>query len=185
MSSPPDRAPRTRVGFSYPGINNQILTGSPDYGARILINGDPGKGCSSDLHAAVQHLRRSQGPAVNSTGLESGQNYMRGCPDHVWDFAIARNIRFGGGRQLQLRLEMFNAFGEVIITGRNSHRAVREPAGSDARSRTCRTTPTARHVRSSRARAARDSASPPAHAICERSRRRSGSRSRDEDTENG
>jgi hypothetical protein len=36
------------------------------------------------------------------------------------DFAIARNIRLGGARSLQLRLEMFNAFNNVIITGRNA-----------------------------------------------------------------
>ncbi len=112
-------APYT-VGFSYPGINNQIMTGSPDYGARILITGDPGKGCSSDMTRQF-NTAAFMGPAVNSNGLESGQNYMRGCPDHVWDFAIARLIRFGGGRTLQLRLEMFNAFSEVIITGRQTN----------------------------------------------------------------
>ena len=46
---------------------------------------------------------------------------MRGCPDNVWDFAVARNIRFGGGRQLQLRMEMFNAFNAAIVNGRNSN----------------------------------------------------------------
>ena len=111
-------APYT-VGFSYPGITNQIMTGSPDYAARTLINGDTGKGCSSDYQRQFKAGAFS-GPQAGSNGLESGQNYMRGCPDHVWDFAIARNIRLGAARSLQLRLEMFNAFNEVIITGRNS-----------------------------------------------------------------
>ncbi len=99
---------------------DQILTGSPDYGARILVNGDPGKGCSSD-YTRQFNTGVFQGQTTHSNGLESGQNFMRGCPDHVWDFAIARNIRVGGGRLLQLRLEMFNAFNEVIITGRNAN----------------------------------------------------------------
>ena len=52
--------------------------------------------------------------------LESGLNYMRGCPDRTFDFAIARNINMGGNRQLQLRAELYNAFNAVIINGRNS-----------------------------------------------------------------
>ena len=31
------------------------LTGSPDYGARIIVVGDPGKGCSDDPVPPVQH----------------------------------------------------------------------------------------------------------------------------------
>ena len=168
------------MGFSYPGINNQIMTGSPDYGARILINGDPGKGCSSD-YTRQFNTSAFKGPGVNSTGLESGQNYMRSCPDHVWDFAIARNIRFGGGRQLQLRLEMFNAFSEVVLTGRNTTAqfvSLQDPntitnlpynADGTPRPELC-------------ARAARDSAWRPARVTCERSRRRSDSHFR-RDTE--
>jgi hypothetical protein len=106
-------------GFSIPGINNQILTGSPDYGARVIMTGDPGKGCSSDYQKQFA-TNVFMAPTTNSDGLESGQNFMRGCPDHVWDFAVARNIRLGGARSLQIRVEMFNAFNEVIITGRNA-----------------------------------------------------------------
>ena len=36
------------------------------------------------------------------------------------DLAIARNIRLGGGRSLQLRVDMFNAPNQAIITGRNT-----------------------------------------------------------------
>jgi hypothetical protein len=41
-----------------------------------------------------------------------------GCADHTVDLAIARNIRLGGGRQVQLRLDAFNAFNTVVYTGR-------------------------------------------------------------------
>ena len=60
------------------------------------------------------------GPTFNSLGLESGRNVLVGCPDHTLDLAIARNIRLGGGRQVQLRLDAFNALNRYIITGRQT-----------------------------------------------------------------
>ena len=40
---------RYDLGYSYnTGGSNQNLTGSPDYGARLVLTGDPGKGCSSN-----------------------------------------------------------------------------------------------------------------------------------------
>ena len=112
-------APYT-VGYSYQGgIGAPILTGTPNYNARIIITGDPGKGCSSDLTRQFNTSAFS-GPQPGSLGLESGLNYMRGCPDKTFDFAIARNISLGGNRQLQLRAELYNAFNSVIINGRNA-----------------------------------------------------------------
>ena len=43
---------------------------------------------------------------------------MRGCFSSVLDLAIARNIRLGGGRNLQVRVDMFNAPNTAGITGR-------------------------------------------------------------------
>ena len=67
------------VGFNYQnGGGNVNLTGSPDYGARVRVVGDPGSGCSSD---PLQQFTTSafQGPTFNSVGLESGADYLRGC----------------------------------------------------------------------------------------------------------
>ena len=88
-----DRARATTIGYTYQnGGGNVNLTGSPNYAARILIIGDPGSGCSSDQYK--QFTRRAfPGPLSGSMGLESGRNYMVGCPDHTLDLAIARNIR--------------------------------------------------------------------------------------------
>ena len=57
---------------------------------------------------------------IDDDGLESGQNYMIGCPQALFDFAIARNIRMGSGRNLQLRVDVYNAFNTVFYTGRNT-----------------------------------------------------------------
>jgi hypothetical protein len=108
------------LGFSYQNNGSNVnLTGSPDYGARIVYVGDPGSGCSSDQYAQF-NTASVTGPGFNSTGLESGRNLLRGCADHTVDLALARNIRIGGGRQVQLRLDAFNAFNTVIFSGRNS-----------------------------------------------------------------
>jgi hypothetical protein len=111
---------RYDLNYSYNANGGSVnLTGSPDYGARIVYVGNPGSGCSSNQY--VQFNTASvTGPTYNSLGLESGRNVLVGCPDHTLDLAIARNIRFGGTRQIQLRLDAFNALNSVIITGRQN-----------------------------------------------------------------
>ena len=108
------------AGFSYQnGGGNVNLTGSPDYGARIVLAGAPGSGCDSN---PLQQFNTAafQGPAVGSVGLESSSGYLRGCFSSIFDLAIARNIRIGGNRNIQIRAEMFNAPNSAIITNRNT-----------------------------------------------------------------
>ncbi len=108
------------AAFSYQSGGGSVnLTGSPSYGARIRLVGDPGNGCSSD---PLRQFNTSafNGPLTNSLGLESGADYLRGCFTSVLDLSIARNIRLGGSRNIQLRADMFNAPNSAIITGRNS-----------------------------------------------------------------
>jgi Carboxypeptidase regulatory-like domain len=108
------------INFTYQsGGSSANLTGSPDYGARIRIAGDPGSGCSSDVYRQFE-TSVFQGPLVGSVGLESGNAYMKSCFSSVLDLSIARNIRLGGSKQIQLRVDMFNAPNAAIITGRNS-----------------------------------------------------------------
>jgi hypothetical protein len=101
------------------GNANVNLTGSPDFGPRILLVGDPGMGCSSDPYRQF-NTAAFEGPPVGSTGLESGNDYLSGCFNSVWDMSIARNIRLGGNRTLQLRVDMFNAFNEARVTNRHT-----------------------------------------------------------------
>ena len=101
------------------GGGNVNLTGSPDYGARIRIAGDTGAGCSGDVYRQF-NTAAFQGPVAPSLGLESGNGYLRGCFSSVLDLSLARNIRLGGGRIVQFRVDAFNAPNQAGITGRNT-----------------------------------------------------------------
>jgi hypothetical protein len=103
------------------------LTGSPDYAARVRIVGDPGSGCSNDMYRQF-NASAFQGPLTNSNGLESPAGYLRGCFQSAFDLTIARNIRLGGARNLQLRVDMFNAPNQAIVTGRNATMNLTNPS---------------------------------------------------------
>ncbi|MCX6544515.1 MAG: TonB-dependent receptor [Acidobacteria bacterium] len=109
------------------GGGNLNLTGSPDFAARVLVIGDPGQGCSSDplrqFNAAA-----FQGPAVGSVGLESGNNYVYGCFQQSLDLSINKTISLGGRRNVQLRLDIFNAPNFGNITGRNTTMNLNSPS---------------------------------------------------------
>jgi hypothetical protein len=79
----------------------------------------PEKGCTSNQYGQF-NVNAVTGPTFNSLGLESGRNVMIGCPDHTLDLAVARNIRLGGGRNFQIRLDAFNALNSYVINNRNA-----------------------------------------------------------------
>jgi len=64
---------------------------------------------------------------MGSVGLESGADYLRGCFQSTLDLSIARSIRFNSNRQLQLRVDVFNAPNQGIVTGRNTTLSVASP----------------------------------------------------------
>jgi len=78
-----------------------------------------GGGCSDNVHKQFD-TSAFRGPSTNSVGLESGAGYLRGCFQSVLDLSLARTIRLNGGRNIQLRVDAFNAPNSAIITGRNS-----------------------------------------------------------------
>ena len=98
---------------------NVNMTGSPDYGARIPFVGDPGSGCSGDQYVQF-NTAAVTGPKYGSLGLESGRNIMRACPNKIVDLSLSRDIRLGGSRGLELRLDLFNAFNTVVINNRQN-----------------------------------------------------------------
>ncbi len=108
------------VTYSYQNNGQSVnLTGSPDYAARIIYLGDPGSGCSSNQYAQFD-TSAVAGPGYFSDGLESGRNSMRGCMQRDIDISLARNIRLGGGRAVQVRMDAFNAFNLVNFTNRQN-----------------------------------------------------------------
>jgi hypothetical protein len=108
------------VGYGYQSGGSSVnLTGSPDFPARIRVAGDPGSGCSGDPLRQF-NVAAFQGPLVGSTGLESGNDYVSSCFQSSTDLAIARTVRLGGSRSVQLRIDLFNAFNQAAITNRNT-----------------------------------------------------------------
>jgi hypothetical protein len=109
-----------KYDLCYSYLNNGAnvnITGSPDYAAKIVYLGDPGKGCSDNQYGQF-NTASVTGPGYNSVGLESGRNILSPCPDKTIDLSPARNIKVGGGRQLQFRLDAYNAFNVVVINNR-------------------------------------------------------------------
>jgi hypothetical protein len=120
------------VGYTYANNGtNTNLTGSPDYAARIRIVGDPGSGCSND---PLRQFTASgfAGPQPGSVGLESGNGYLRGCFQSALDLSIARRIPLAGTKAVQLRVDIFNAPNQAIVTGRNTTMNLASPAGAAA-----------------------------------------------------
>jgi hypothetical protein len=128
---------RYDLSYSYQSNGNAVnLVGSPDYGnngtgARIIYNGDPGSGCSSNQYKQFDTSIVS-GPTYNSTGMESGRNVMVGCPDHTFDVAVARNIPFKG-KNVQVRVDAFNLFNTAIVTGRQTQIQFNSPTDQTIR----------------------------------------------------
>jgi hypothetical protein len=116
------------VTHSYSSGGSSLnLTGSNDFAPRVRIVGDPGSGCSSDPYRQF-NAAAFQGPLPNSVGLESPSGYLRGCFQSAFDLSIARNIRLGGARNVQLRVDMFNAPNQAIVTARNTTMNLVSPA---------------------------------------------------------
>ncbi len=108
------------VGYNYQnGGGSTNITGSPDYAGRVRIVGDPGGGCGRN---PLQQFNPSafQGPLYNSVGLESSNAYLHECFVSTLDLSIARTIRMGGAKNLQLRLDVFNAPNSATVTDRAS-----------------------------------------------------------------
>lgn len=111
---------------------NVNLTGSPDYAARVVIAGDPGRGCSGDRYRQFATDAFS-GPLPGSLGLESGRNVLGGCADKTTDLSLARTIRIGGGRAVQVRADVFNAFNTVVYNGRVTQLQLVSPTNQTVR----------------------------------------------------
>jgi len=109
------------IGYTYTSNGNNIdITGSPDFGGRVVITGDPGSGCSKDPLKQFNSAA-FKGPTANSVGLESGSGYLKGCFVHSTDLSISRAlVRSEKGLSVTVRLDLFNAFNQAAVTNRNT-----------------------------------------------------------------
>jgi hypothetical protein len=125
----PANASNGRYDITYTYQNNGAnvnLTGSPDYAAKIVYVGDPGTGCSDNQYAQF-NAAAVKGPTYNSVGLESGRFLLGGCMNKTIDMAIGKNIRLGGVKTLQFRLDVYNFFNTVVINDRVTNVIYRSP----------------------------------------------------------
>ena len=53
------------------------ITGSPDWGGRVILPGGFGGGCSADQYSQFD-ASVVRGPGYGSVGMESARNTMRG-----------------------------------------------------------------------------------------------------------
>jgi hypothetical protein len=123
------------IGYQYQtGGSNINLTGSPSYAARtVIVPGvDMGSGCSDNQYSQF-NVNAFAGPLPGSQGLESGQNYLVGCPDHTIDLTLVRNFRLGGGRAIQIRADAFNAFNVLVYNGRQTTLQLVSPTNQTVR----------------------------------------------------
>jgi hypothetical protein len=121
------------LSYTYQNNGQNVnLTGSPDYAARIVYNGDPGSGCSDNQYAQF-NASVVAGPTYSSNGLESGRNILQGCPNKRIDLALVRNFRLGGGRQASFRVDAFNAFNILVYTGRQTQLQLTNPVDQGIR----------------------------------------------------
>lgn len=114
------------IGYTYRTGGGAALTGSPDYVARIVIDGDGGAGCSGNQYAQFD-VTRFHGPQPGSVGLESGRGVMHGCPDHRIDVALQRTFRILK-KDLIIRMDVFNVFNTLIYTGRQTVAEFQSPS---------------------------------------------------------
>jgi hypothetical protein len=121
------------LGYSYNSAGSSVnITGSPDWGGRVILGNNPGSGCSSNQFGQFTGTAVT-GPGYNSLSMESGRNYMRYCPNENVDLALSRRIRFGKvfteTRRLEFRADIFNALNTVIINGVSTTATFNTPTG--------------------------------------------------------
>lgn len=96
------------LGVTVSGVNNQNVTGSFTEGFRPVLLGDPGSGHTSDPYAMVPYQVIGM-PQIGTLGFDSGRNYLTRAPLNNLDLSLQKNIRLGGTRQAQIRIDAFNA----------------------------------------------------------------------------
>jgi hypothetical protein len=105
------------------------ITGSPDYGGKVVLGNNLGSGCSDNQFGQFS-ASSVTGPTYGSVGLESGRNYLRGCANRNVDTSVIRRFRFWKfqeSRRFEFRADIFNTLNRVLINGRNGTATFNNP----------------------------------------------------------
>ncbi|MBV9081845.1 MAG: hypothetical protein JOZ62_04155, partial [Acidobacteriaceae bacterium] len=111
------------------GYGNAQLTGSPDFGARLRIAGNPYSGTSDSPYNRL-NAAAFLPPQPGSLGLESGINYLRNPGLDNWDLSVQRSIPFGEKLHVELRADAFNVFNHPQFNGINSSVSFASPTST-------------------------------------------------------
>ncbi|HLK62335.1 MAG TPA: carboxypeptidase regulatory-like domain-containing protein [Bryobacteraceae bacterium] len=118
------------LGYSYQSNGGSVnITGSPDFGGRVVLGNNLGSGCSGNQFAQFNGAAVT-GPTYGSVGMESGINYLRGCPTTIADAAIVRRFHFWKFREsktFEFRADIFNALNSAAITARQGTATFNNP----------------------------------------------------------
>ena len=107
------------VGYSISGIGNSNLTGTPDFGARIVVTCDPGHGSSSDPYRQI-NTDCFAPPKTGSNGTESARFFVWAPPIVNLDMSVSKVFPVGKRVKMEVRLDMFNALNHTQFTGVNA-----------------------------------------------------------------
>ena len=109
------------VGFSIPGLPSGYgLTGTQQIeGARIVVNGNPGSGASSDPYRQF-NVSAFTTPGLGSVGLESGRNFLYRSPINSWDMSLSKEFHIKERAKLEIRLDTFNTLNHTQFDSVNS-----------------------------------------------------------------
>ena len=113
-------------GFNIPGFAGsssnqtpQLYTGTPDFGPRIELIGNPYAGTTDSPYNRLNAAAFAPA-SVGSIGLESSRNFLNNPGVNDWDMSLQRNVRLTERAHLQFRMDAFNVFNHTQFTGINS-----------------------------------------------------------------
>ncbi len=108
-------------GISGQGALNERTTGTPNWGPRVVLTGNPN--LSKGDRSIDRFIDTTVfAPAVRpSLGLESPQRFVVGPGINNWDISVFKEFPFNQekSRMIQLRVEMFNAWNHTQFSGFN------------------------------------------------------------------
>jgi hypothetical protein len=95
----------------------------------VVLGNGLGSGCTGNQFNQF-NTAAVTGPTYGSVGMESGINYVRGCPTEIVDSAIVRKFHFWKFREsktFEFRADIFNALNSAAITARQGTATFNNP----------------------------------------------------------